>query len=124
MTNTPARPALPSLIGLTERDRLAIGGDVDQRVSVAAPGANEIAPVPVNLRRDSPEQDTQSTSSTGPHGIVSDSVEDQHSTVPGELARMQADGLVHVGTDGRVALTRAGHAYANARGFGNRGRPA
>ncbi|MDT7835007.1 hypothetical protein [Aquabacterium sp. OR-4] len=55
--------------GLAKGDSVITGaGDVDQRVSVAAPGAQEVSAVSVNLGLHSPEHDLKPAVSALPHG--------------------------------------------------------
>lgn len=59
----------PQIGGLAEGDALITGaGDVDQRVSVAAPGAQEVAAGLIDLGLHSPEHDLKPAVSALPHG--------------------------------------------------------
>lgn len=59
----------PRIGGLPEGDAVIAGvGDVDQRVSVAAPGAQEVAAGLIDLGLHSPEHDLKTAVSALPHG--------------------------------------------------------
>ncbi|WP_418131437.1 hypothetical protein [Variovorax sp. 278MFTsu5.1] len=64
---TPHTPSA-SIVGLRQSDVSRRSGNVDERVSVSASGAQEEAAVPVDLGLDSSEHHLQSAVSALPHG--------------------------------------------------------
>ena len=71
MQNDIDKLAAAALLGgLAERDPLVAGaGNVDQHVSVAAPGAQEVGAVSVDLGLHGPEHDLKPAVSALPHGV-------------------------------------------------------